>query len=49
MPRWSGRALDEIAAAARGGHAKLALAQLARLVPEFDHMRDPAALGSVGK
>jgi FlaA1/EpsC-like NDP-sugar epimerase len=32
-----GRALDEIAAAARGGHGKLALNQLARLVPEFDH------------
>ncbi len=30
-----GRALDEMAQAARGGHAKLALAQLARLVPEF--------------
>ena len=32
-----GRALDEIAAAARGGHGRLALTQLARLVPEFDH------------
>ncbi len=32
-----GRAIDEIAQAARGGHAKAALAQLARLVPEFDH------------
>jgi len=32
-----GRAIDEIAAAARGGHAEAALAQLARLVPEFDH------------
>jgi O-antigen biosynthesis protein WbqV len=31
------RSLDEIAQAARGGHAKLALAQLARLVPEFEH------------
>jgi len=31
-----GRALDEMAQAARGGHARLALAQLARLVPEFD-------------
>jgi O-antigen biosynthesis protein WbqV len=40
-----GRALDEMAAAARGGHAKLALAQLARLVPEFDHMNDPAREG----
>jgi O-antigen biosynthesis protein WbqV len=41
-----GRALDEMAAAARGGHGKLALAQLARLVPEFDHMNDPGAQGS---
>ncbi|KAA2213793.1 polysaccharide biosynthesis protein [Teichococcus oryzae] len=32
-----GRAIDEIAQAARLGHAKAALAQLARLVPEFDH------------
>jgi O-antigen biosynthesis protein WbqV len=34
------RALEEIAATARGGNAKLALAQLARLVPEFDHNAD---------
>ena len=32
-----GRAIDEIAGAARGGNAEAALAQLARLVPEFDH------------
>jgi len=32
-----GRAIDEIAAAARGGNAEAALVQLARLVPEFDH------------
>ncbi|HKM63612.1 MAG TPA: nucleoside-diphosphate sugar epimerase/dehydratase [Acidisphaera sp.] len=36
-PAIVGRALDEIAAACRGGQAKLALSQLARLVPEFDH------------
>lgn len=38
-----GRALDEIAAAARGGHGRMALAQLARLVPEFDHQDGGAA------
>ncbi|HYZ34562.1 MAG TPA: nucleoside-diphosphate sugar epimerase/dehydratase, partial [Crenalkalicoccus sp.] len=32
-----GRAIDEIAAACRAGHARQALAQLGRLVPEFDH------------
>lgn len=32
-----GRAIDEIATAARTGHAPAALAQLSRLVPEFDH------------
>ena len=31
------RAIDEIANAARSGHGKLALQQLGRLVPEFDH------------
>jgi len=38
-----GRALDEIASAARGGHGRLALSQLARLVPEFDHQDGTAA------
>ncbi|MCU0887266.1 MAG: polysaccharide biosynthesis protein [Rubritepida sp.] len=38
-----GRALDEIAASARGGQVRLALAQLARLVPEFEHNADGAA------
>jgi len=32
-----GRAMDEMAALAHGGNAKLALAQLGRLVPEFTH------------
>ena len=32
-----GRAIDEIAAAARGGNPSAALQQLARLVPEFEH------------
>jgi len=32
-----GRAMDEMAALAHGGSAKLALAQLGRLVPEFTH------------
>jgi len=36
-PALVGRAIDEIAAAARGGNARAALAQLARLVPEFEH------------
>ena len=38
-----GRAMDEMAALAQGGNAKLALAQLGRLVPEFDH-RDGASI-----
>ncbi|WP_240782647.1 nucleoside-diphosphate sugar epimerase/dehydratase [Roseococcus sp. SYP-B2431] len=41
------RALDEIATAARGGHGRLALAQLSRLVPEFDH-QDAATVGQKG-
>ena len=41
------RALDEIASAARGGHGKLALSQLARLVPEFDH-QDAATVAQKG-
>ena len=32
-----GRAIDEIAALCRTGHAEAALAQLSRLVPEFEH------------
>ncbi|WP_137127045.1 nucleoside-diphosphate sugar epimerase/dehydratase [Roseomonas sp. HF4] len=32
-----GRAIDEIAAAARNGNPRAALQQLGRLVPEFDH------------
>jgi O-antigen biosynthesis protein WbqV len=32
-----GRAIDEIASAARRGDSGAALAQLGRLVPEFDH------------
>ena len=38
-----GRAIDEIAAACRGGSPHQALAQLARLVPEFDRGNDTAA------
>jgi FlaA1/EpsC-like NDP-sugar epimerase len=41
------RALDEIASAARGGHGRLALAQLSRLVPEFDH-QDAATVAQKG-
>ncbi|MDT8266630.1 polysaccharide biosynthesis protein, partial [Roseomonas sp. DSM 102946] len=36
-PALVGRAIDEIAAACRAGQPKQALAQLSRLVPEFDH------------
>ncbi len=38
------RALDEVAALARTGQGPAALAQLSRLVPEFDHMTDPSAI-----
>jgi O-antigen biosynthesis protein WbqV len=38
-----GRALDDIAASCRGGQTHLALAQLARMVPEFDHNADGSA------
>lgn len=41
-----GRALEEIAASARAGQARLALAQLSRLVPEFEHEANPARRGS---
>ena len=34
-PALVGRAIDEIAASARAGNARAALAQLGRLVPEF--------------
>jgi len=44
-----GRAIDEIANAARTGNAKLALQQLGRLVPEFDHQTlDALALPRAG-
>ena len=36
-----GRAIDEIASAARGGNLHLALAQLGRQVPEFEHNANP--------
>jgi O-antigen biosynthesis protein WbqV len=36
-PAFVGRAIDEIAAACRAGQTRAALAQLARLIPEFDH------------
>ncbi len=42
-PAIVGRAIDEIAAACRGGNAGLALSLLARLVPEFQHNPDGAA------
>ena len=37
-----GRAMDEMATLAQGGNARLALAQLGRLVPEFTHEAAPA-------
>ncbi len=40
------RALEEIATSARSGQARLALAQLSRLVPEFEHEGNPARSGS---
>jgi len=43
-----GRALDDIAAACRCGQTRLALNQLARLVPEFEHNTDGSAGGSAG-
>ena len=36
-PAIVGRALDEIAAASRGGQERLALTLLGRLIPEFEH------------
>ncbi|MBX6744371.1 MAG: polysaccharide biosynthesis protein [Acetobacteraceae bacterium] len=41
-PALVGRAIDEIAAACRAGHLHQALAQLSRLVPEFDHNTEAA-------
>ena len=40
-----GRAIDEIAAAARGGNARGALAGLGRMVPEFEHAPNGAVAG----
>jgi len=39
-PAIVGRAIDEIAAACRGGQPRLALTLLGRMVPEFDHNAD---------
>ena len=41
-PAIVGRAIDEIAAACRGGQARLALTLLGRLVPEFEHNAEGA-------
>lgn len=43
-PAIVGRAIDEIAASCRAGQERAALAQLGRLVPEFAHNADGAAL-----
>ncbi|HEV7457943.1 MAG TPA: nucleoside-diphosphate sugar epimerase/dehydratase [Roseococcus sp.] len=45
-PALVGRALEEVAATARAGQARLALAQLSRLVPEFEHEANPGQSGS---
>jgi O-antigen biosynthesis protein WbqV len=37
------RAIDEMAQACRNGNTRLALAMLARLIPEFDHNKDGRA------
>jgi FlaA1/EpsC-like NDP-sugar epimerase len=42
-PALVGRAIDEISTACRGGQTRLALAQLAHLVPEFAHNADGSA------
>jgi FlaA1/EpsC-like NDP-sugar epimerase len=42
-PAIVGRAIEEIAAACRGGQPRLALVLLGRLVPEFDHNADGSA------
>ena len=42
-PAIVGRALDEIAAACRGGQPRLALSVLGRLIPEFEHNVDGAS------
>ncbi|MDE2580634.1 MAG: polysaccharide biosynthesis protein [Rhodospirillales bacterium] len=39
-PAIVGRAMDDIAGACRGGHTRLALEQLGRLIPEFAHNAD---------
>ena len=42
-PAIVGRAMDEIAAACRRGQIRLALALLARLIPEFEHNANGAS------
>ena len=42
-PAIVGRAIDEVATACRAGQPRLALAHLARLVPEFEHNSDGSA------
>jgi O-antigen biosynthesis protein WbqV len=42
-PAIVGRAIDEVAAASRGGQARLAFAVLGRMVPEFSHAIEGAA------
>jgi FlaA1/EpsC-like NDP-sugar epimerase len=44
-----GRAIDEIAGASRGGNPRAALAQLGRLVPEFEHAPDGTTAAGPGK
>ncbi len=42
-PAIVGRAIEEVAAACRGGQARLAFAVLGRMVPEFSHATDGSA------
>jgi O-antigen biosynthesis protein WbqV len=44
-----GRAIDEIATACRGGQARLALALLGRMVPEFEHNADGFNAAQAGR
>ncbi len=46
-PAIVGRAIEEIAAACRGGQTRLALTMLGRLVPEFEHNADGAVPAGV--
>ena len=48
-PAIVGRAIDEIGALCRAGQAGAALAQLARLVPEFEHNSTGSSTGTIAR